>query len=53
MHDGANRKVFDNARKLREKMTEPEKILWNFLRMKSLGVRFCRQHPINLSSILK
>ena len=47
MHDGAHQKVFDNARKLRGKMTEAERILWSNLRMKSLGLKFRRQHPIN------
>lgn len=46
MHDGAKRASFENARKLRSTMTEPEKILWEFLKMKPLGFKFRRQHPI-------
>ena len=35
------------SRELRQKMTLPEKILWQFLRGSSLaGLRFRRQHPI-------
>ncbi len=48
MHNGAHAKVFANAAKLREKMTEPEKKLWKYLRLKPQGFKFRRQHPIGL-----
>ena len=35
-----------NARLLRKRMTEPEKILWQELRTKKLGVKFRRQMPL-------
>ncbi len=35
-----------NARLLRKRMTEPEKILWQKLRTKKLGVKFRRQMPL-------
>ncbi len=46
MHDGATPKVFRNAAKLRENMTEPEIKLWDYLKTKPLGFKFRRQHPI-------
>ncbi len=46
MHDGATPIVFRNAAKLRENMTEPEKLLWEFLKTKPIGFKFRRQHPI-------
>ena len=46
MHDGATPKVFRNASKLRENMTETEKILWEYLKTKSSATKFRRQHPI-------
>jgi very-short-patch-repair endonuclease len=46
MHDGATPKVFKNAAKLRENMTEPEIKLWDYLKTKPLGYKFRRQHPI-------
>ncbi len=36
----------EQARYLRRNMTEPEKLLWERLRDRQLGVRFRRQHPI-------
>ena len=47
MHDGASHQIFENARRLRSKMTLTEKILWEELKNKKLGVKFRRQHPIN------
>ncbi|MFO7882070.1 MAG: DUF559 domain-containing protein [Kosmotogaceae bacterium] len=38
--------VFENARLLRRNMTEAEKLLWERLCKKQLGVRFKAQHPI-------
>ena len=46
MHQGASRQVFQNAYRLRARETEAEKVLWNALKGKQLGVRFRRQHPI-------
>jgi len=36
------------AKMLRTNQTEPEKKLWNFIKNKKLGVKFRRQHPINI-----
>lgn len=47
MHDDASPQIFKNAARLREDMTEPEKLLWEKLRLKPLGFKFRRQHPIN------
>ena len=42
-----NRFMVKRSRELRQKMTLPEKILWQFLRSSSFaGLRFRRQHPI-------
>jgi very-short-patch-repair endonuclease len=42
-----NRFVLKRARELRQRMTLPEKVLWQFLRGGSFaGLRFRRQHPI-------
>ena len=46
MHCGATPKVFQNAAKLRDSMTDPEKNLWEYLRKKPLGFKFRRQHPL-------
>lgn len=46
MHDGATPNVFRNAKKLRDTMTEPEKKLWDYLKLKPKGYKFRRQHPI-------
>ncbi len=46
MHDGATPKVFRNAVKLRENMTELEKKIWDYLKTKPMGFKFRRQHPI-------
>lgn len=45
MHDGATLKVFRNAAKLRENMTEPEIRLREYLKTKPQGFEFRRQHP--------
>ena len=34
------------ARALRRRMTEAERLLWQHLRAKQLGIRFRRQHPV-------
>ncbi|MCQ2196769.1 MAG: endonuclease domain-containing protein [Bacteroidaceae bacterium] len=36
----------ENARKNREKPTEAEYVLWQYLRNKQLGVKFLRQHVV-------
>jgi very-short-patch-repair endonuclease len=42
-----NKFIFQRSRELRQKMTLPEKILWQFLRGSNFaGLRFRRQHPI-------
>ena len=46
MHDGATPRVFKNAAKLRENMTETEIKLWDYLKTKPMGFKFRRQHPI-------
>ena len=46
MHYGAEPSTYKNARFLRNNETQTEKILWNRLRNKALGVKFRRQHPI-------
>ena len=48
MHGGASPQIFNRARTLRHKLTEPEKILWVFLKQKPLGFKFRRQHPFDL-----
>jgi len=38
--------IVEIARKLRENMTNAEKILWEHIRSKKLGVKFLRQNPM-------
>ncbi|MCU0461152.1 MAG: DUF559 domain-containing protein [Bacteroidales bacterium] len=46
---GANLSIKSNAKELRKRMTEVEKILWKGLRMKQLkGMYFRRQHPYGI-----
>ena len=45
MHAGAKPELFRFAEKLRANMTEAEKMLWEFLRLKPEGFKFRRQHP--------
>ena len=40
--------LFDKAQRLRENMTEAEKILWNELKENRLKYRFKPQHPIDI-----
>ncbi|MBS3771066.1 MAG: endonuclease domain-containing protein [Bacteroidales bacterium] len=42
----ASSEIFRRALILRNKMTQAEKLLWEHLRKKKLGVRFKPQHPI-------
>ena len=45
--DGATYNLLlERARQKRQHPTDAERILWEFLRNKQLGVRFRRQHPI-------
>ena len=46
MFYNAKTNIFRKAEELRNNMTEAEKILWERLRKKQLGVRFKAQHPI-------
>lgn len=48
MFYGAKRDIFQKASVLRENMTIAEKLLWSRLNNKQLGVRFKRQHPIDI-----
>ena len=48
MFYGAKRGIFEKAKVLRENMTIAEKHLWSRLNNKQLGVRFRRQHPIDI-----
>ena len=45
---GADSHIFENARSLRDNLTLAETILWAYLRKKSLGSKFRRQHPISI-----
>lgn len=45
---GASPEIHKRAKELRKQMTPAEKVLWNFLKNKSLeGFKFRRQHPID------
>lgn len=47
MHKGATPKIFDFARRNREKPTKEEEILWLILKDRKVeGQKFRRQHPI-------
>ena len=46
MHNQPTRHAQINARVLRSGMTDSERKLWSRLRMKQLGVKFRRQHPL-------
>ena len=46
MHDGATPSVFRNAQKLRDSMTEQEVKIWEFLKLKPMGYKLRRQHPL-------
>ncbi|OJV19673.1 MAG: hypothetical protein BGO21_21665 [Dyadobacter sp. 50-39] len=46
MHEGAKPILFQRAKDLRKRETEAEKILWEKLSNKQLGVKFRRQHPL-------
>jgi cyclase len=46
MFYGAIKPIFERAEELRKNPTYEEKLLWRFLKVNQLGVRFKRQHPI-------
>ncbi|MND89107.1 endonuclease domain-containing protein [Solitalea canadensis] len=46
MFFGAGPLIFERAKYLREHMTIAEKIIWEKISKKQLGVKFRRQHPI-------
>ena len=48
MFYGASPDIFKKAKALRDNPTKAEKVLWEKLRLKQLGVKFRRQHPINI-----
>ncbi|TCD08626.1 imidazole glycerol phosphate synthase subunit HisF [Pedobacter frigidisoli] len=47
MFYGESNIIFENAKQLRNRLTESEKLLWEHLNEKKLGVKFRRQHPIS------
>ena len=46
MFEGASFLLFENAKKLRNKMTSAEEVMWMHLRKGINGYKFRRQHPI-------
>ena len=48
MYLGAPNVIFENAKALRANQTAAEIHLWDYLKLKPLGFRFRRQHPIKL-----
>src|SRR5258705_13875230 len=46
MHYGATMEIFQIAERLRREMTAAEKIVWDRVCKKQLGVRIRRQHPV-------
>ena len=46
MHYGATMEMFQIAERLRRDMTATEKIIWERVCKKQLGVRIRRQHPV-------
>ena len=47
IHYGATKRIFINAKALRNRETFAEKLLWSRLRNKQLGYHFRRQHPLS------
>lgn len=47
MFYGASWIIHKQARELRHRETESEKVLWSYLSHRKLKVKFRRQHPIN------
>ena len=48
MFFGASKIIFENAKELRKNMTNAEKTLWNYLKVKPNGYKFRRQHPLGI-----
>lgn len=48
MFYGATKDTFDKAKVLRKGMTPQEKKLWEYLRLRPLGLKFRRQHPTGI-----
>ncbi|MFZ1675869.1 MAG: endonuclease domain-containing protein [Saprospiraceae bacterium] len=46
MHYGASPAIFNAAQNLRSRLTDAEKILWEYLHNHHSGFRFRRQHPL-------
>lgn len=44
---GASNIIFENAKALRNRLTDAERLLWEQINEKKLGVKFRRQHPIS------
>lgn len=40
--------LIDNAKRMRSNPTEAESVLWDLIRNKQLGIKFRRQHPIDI-----
>ncbi len=47
-HEQASGKIFENARANRKVMTGAESLLWQEIQRDKLGVRFRKQHPIDM-----
>ena len=48
MFFGASKIIFENAKELRKNMTEAERVLWGYLKVKPNGYKFRRQHPLGI-----
>ena len=48
MHYGASHLIFKRAEELRNSCTREEEIVWTYLSGNKLGVKFRRQHPIDI-----
>ncbi len=48
MHYGANPLIFRKAEELRNKMTNAEELLWNYLKTNEWTLKFRRQHPLSI-----
>ncbi|MGN0186957.1 MAG: endonuclease domain-containing protein [Paludibacteraceae bacterium] len=48
MFYGAHSALFEKASMLRSTMTHAETLLWNKLKNRQLGVKFRRQHPLDI-----
>ncbi len=44
---GASNIIFENAKALKNRLTDAERLLWEQINEKKLGVKFRRQHPIS------